>query len=105
MKSVEMDEARNDHEHDVDEESPSPWAFVAILVGFKIWTLILILIYVTSWSAVWFVIASHVLWISIAAVVLWAPTLLWLRLFRGRAKRRKLLRQEWEVEDTQTTLR
>lgn len=90
---------------EADEESPSPWAFVGILVGFKLWTLLLILIFVTSWSAVWVVIATHVLWISIAAIVLWAPTIFWMRLFRGRAKRRKLQRQEWEVEDTPATRR
>lgn len=94
-----------DDGHADDEQSPGLWSFVAILLGFKLWTLLLILLFATSWATVRFLIATHVLWISIGAVVLWGPAILWFRLIRARARRRELQRAEWHVEDTQPTRR
>lgn len=84
---------------DQPEENASPWAFAAILVGFKLWTLILIVVVTGSWGAVWFLISSHVLWITLGLVALWGPAVFWTRLVRVRARRRELQRAEWHVED------
>lgn len=88
-----------------DPEAISPWPFVAILVGFKLFTLIMILVVTTSWDVVWFMLATHALWIFAALMVAWAPALFWFRLIRVRARRRKLQEAEWQVEDTYHSLR
>ncbi|HUZ03563.1 MAG TPA: hypothetical protein VMU89_24730 [Thermomicrobiaceae bacterium] len=90
---------------DQPEDNASPWAFAAILVGFKVWTLILILAFTGSWGAFWFLVSSHVLWITGGAIVLWGPALFGTRLLRVRARRRELQRAEWEVEDTRPSYR
>ncbi|HET9017734.1 MAG TPA: hypothetical protein VFN57_19180 [Thermomicrobiaceae bacterium] len=81
------------------EEKTSPWPFVAILVGFKIWTLGLIIAFTGSWGVVWFLVSSHVLWIVLGAVALWSPAVFWTRLVRVRRRRHELQRAEWQVED------
>lgn len=90
---------------DENEEKASPWAFAAILVGFKIWTIGLIVVFTGSWGAFWFLVSSHVLWLIVGAVALWGPAVFWARLVRIRARRRELQRAEWEIEDTRPSLR
>lgn len=92
-------------DHEVEEQTPGARAFVAILVGFKIWTLLLIALVMSSRSTIEFLVASHVLWIAAGAFFVWAPALFWLRLARGRARRRKLQAAEWHIEDTRPSLR
>ncbi|ACZ39164.1 glycosyltransferase 87 family protein [Sphaerobacter thermophilus] len=92
-----------DHGHSGSDDGPGAGAFIAILVGFKLWTLLLILLVATSWGTVGFLAATHVLWIMVGMVALWGPALLWYRLIRMRRRRRELQRAEWEVEDTQRT--
>lgn len=79
--------------------------FAGILVAFKAWTLLLILVFSSSWETVQFLAANHVLWFAVAAVLLWGPALFWFRLVRLRARRRALIRSEWEVEDSQRLYR
>jgi hypothetical protein len=81
------------------EERKGLYAYVGILVGFKIWTLIIILYLTSSWDTVIFVLAGHVLWIGAGAVIVAGPAAFWARLVRVRAKRRKLQYAEWHVED------
>lgn len=95
----------SEHTGGDENEHVSAWPFVLILVGFKIWTLILILVMATSWDAVEFIIASHVLWLLIGAAVLWGPAFFWWRLVRARRRRAELQRAEWEVEQPRTTPR
>ncbi|MDI3340183.1 MAG: hypothetical protein QJR03_06580 [Sphaerobacter sp.] len=78
---------------------------MGILVGFKLWTLLVILLVATSWRTVWFIIATHALWVFIGLAVLWGPAIFWLRLCRARARRRQLVRAEWEVETPHQTRR
>lgn len=94
-----------DHGHSGGDDGPGPGAFIAILVGFKLWTLLVILLVATSWDTAGFLAATHVLWILVGTVALWGPAVLWYRLVRVRRRRRELLRAEWEVEDTQRTRR
>ncbi|MCM8750627.1 hypothetical protein NET02_15890 [Thermomicrobiaceae bacterium CFH 74404] len=74
--------------------------FIGILVAFKLWTVLLIVIYSSRWETVQFLLANHVLWFVAGAVLLWGPALFWARLLRLRARRRELIRSEWEVEDS-----
>lgn len=87
------------------EERSGLYAYVGILVGFKIWTLIIILWLTSSWDTVVFLIAGHVLWIAAAALVVAGPATFWIRLVRVRAKRRRLQQAEWNVEDPWGTVR
>jgi hypothetical protein len=78
------------------------YAYFGILAAFKLFTLVAILIYMSSWHAVLFVVASHVLWITIGAVLVAGPATFWARLVRVRSRRRHLLAQEWHVEESHT---
>lgn len=98
--SVEREWAARMDDQRGDAAGPSPWVFFGILLGFKLWTLLLVLIVAATWDTVEFILATHVLWITVGAFLLWAPVLFWVRLMRVRARRRELLRAEWEVEDT-----
>jgi len=74
--------------------------FIGILVAFKLWTVLLIVIYSSTWETVQFLVANHVLWFTVGAALVWGPALFWVRLMRLRAQRRELIRSEWEVEDS-----
>jgi hypothetical protein len=87
------------------DDRRSMLVFFGVLVAFKIWTVILILTLVTSWSTLAFLAATHVLWLALGAFLLWAPFLFWSRLVRVRAKRRKLQHAEWNVETTEASRR
>jgi hypothetical protein len=87
------------------EDRRAMYAFFGVLVAFKLFTLILIFVLMTSRSTAIFLVLSHFLWIGVAAVLIWAPAVFWLRLMRVRAKRRRLQHAEWNVEETETTLR
>ncbi len=81
------------------EERNGLKAYVGILVGFKIWTLIIILWLTSSWDTIVFLLAGHVLWIGGAALIVAGPATFWARLIRVRAKRRKLQHAEWHVDE------
>lgn len=74
--------------------------FIGILVAFKLWTVLLIVIYSSTWETVQFLLANHVLWFAVGGALVWGPALFWVRLMRLRARRRELIRSEWEVEDS-----
>lgn len=76
------------------------YAYFGILAAFKLFTLVAILIYMSSWDTMVFVLASHVVWIAIAAVLIAGPATFWARLVRVRSRRRQLLAQEWYVEES-----
>jgi hypothetical protein len=88
-----------------EDDRGAMYAYFGILVGFKIFTLVVILWLTSSWEAVVFVVASHVLWISVALVLVAGPAAFWARLVRVRRRRRRLLHQEWHVEESQGTLK
>jgi hypothetical protein len=74
-------------------------SFGLILVCFKVWTVVLIFRFSWDWDTVRYLLMNHVVWIVVGAVIAWGPALFWLRLVCLRARRRQLLRSEWEVED------
>ena len=81
------------------EDSGSAWAFFGVLVGFKVVTLTIVVVLLTSWDTVQLIVASHVLWIGVGIAALWAPAAFWIRLARVRAKRQRLVGAEWRTED------
>ena len=86
------------------EDRRGLYAFLGILVGFKIWTLVIILWLTSTWQTVVFLLAGHVLWFFAAAVLLVGPAAFWTRLIRVRAKRKKLQHAEWNVEEPSGSL-
>jgi len=90
---------------ETDDDRRAMYAYFGILIAFKIFTLIVILWLTASWQSAVFLIASHVLWIAVALVIFAGPAAFWARLMRGRAKRRQLIRQEWHVEESQSSLK
>jgi hypothetical protein len=90
---------------DTEDDRRAMYAYFGILVAFKIFTLIVILWLTSSWQAVVFVVASHVLWLVVATVLIAGPAAFWARLVRVRAKRRHLLRQEWHVEESRNSFK
>lgn len=81
------------------EERRGLYAYVGILVGFKIWTLVIILWLTSSWQTIIFLLAGHVLWFIVGAIIVAGPAAFWMRLVRVRAKRRRLQYAEWHLED------
>ncbi len=81
------------------EERNGLYAYVGILVGFKVWTLVLILWLTSSWDTVVFLLAGHVLWIGAGVMAAAGPAAFWMRLVRVRGKRKQLQHAEWHVEE------
>jgi hypothetical protein len=76
------------------------YAYFGVLAAFKLFTLVAILLYMSSWNAIVFVVANHVLWITVGAILIAGPATFWGRLVRVRSRRRQLLAEEWRVEES-----
>ncbi len=73
--------------------------FGGIVLGFKLWTVFLVVLFSLEWATAWYLILNHVGWLVLIAVVSSGPALFWLRLFRLRRRREELLRAEWEISE------
>ena len=73
-------------------------AHIATFVGFKIVTSILIIYYFPSWGAVLVVAGLSVPWVVAAIWYFGLISHIKLRLIRVRAKRKRLIHQEWNVD-------
>ncbi|MBX6340922.1 MAG: hypothetical protein IRY97_00565 [Thermomicrobiaceae bacterium] len=82
------------------EDRRAAAAFFGVLVAFKIFTLLLIVVLMASWSTLEFLVATHVLWLCVGLLVASGPAVFWYRLLRVRRRRAALQRSEWQVEDT-----
>jgi hypothetical protein len=81
----------------VDESRAPLWTMVGLIVAFKVWGAILILLNDQSRSAIEMILVMN--WPFLLPVaLLFGPAVWWMRLLRGRAKRRRLIRAEWHVE-------
>jgi hypothetical protein len=80
------------------EERMAPWIIGGALVVVKLLTTALILVFAPSSARaiIWLFILLHWPFIVAGVVLGAAPALFWIRLLRVRAKRAKLLAQEWE---------
>jgi hypothetical protein len=76
------------------------WTFLAVLLGFKTGVALLIFLLQPSGASAVFLLAMQWYWL-VPPLILLAPLLLFrFRLARARARRRALIRAEWEVEST-----
>jgi hypothetical protein len=83
----------------MDEEGRAPlWTFVWMIVGFKLITSIVIFIMVPTAHSAIFLVGMNWYIILLPIVLVIVPGLFWWRLMRVRAKRRKLIRSEWNVQ-------
>lgn len=73
--------------------------FAGVLIGFKLWSVLLIYMFSSEGGTTAFLLGTHVLWILVPIALLWAPVLFWYRLIRTRRRRRELERAEWHVEE------
>jgi hypothetical protein len=71
--------------------------FTGVLIGFKLWSILLIYIVGGTEGTTMFLLGTHVLWIVVPVVLLWAPALFWYRMVRVRRRRSSLLESEWNV--------
>jgi dolichyl-phosphate-mannose--protein O-mannosyl transferase len=71
--------------------------FAGVLIGFKLWSVILIYVVWGGEGTTTFLLGTHVLWIAVPLLLLWAPTMFWYRMMRMRRRRQALLEAEWNV--------
>jgi hypothetical protein len=74
------------------------WTLVGVLVGFKLWSIVLIYLFANAEGMTEFLIATHFLWFAAPVALLVGPAIFWVRLIRARSRRKKLLAAEWNVE-------
>lgn len=80
------------------EERGPLWALVGSCVFFKLFTVGLIIYLSPIGATILFMVVSNLLWIVGAVVLVAGPLLLYYRLVKVRARRRKLIEAEWNVE-------
>jgi hypothetical protein len=74
------------------------WTFFWMIVGFKVATSIAIFLMMPTAHNAIFQLGMNWYVFLPALVVILLPTVFWFRLLRARAKRRKLIQAEWNVE-------
>jgi len=80
------------------DESVAVWTFLGVLVAFKAFGLVLVLLMNASPQAVAFMVAMHWPWAVLILAGLSLPAVWWYRMLRARAKRQRLIQSEWRVE-------
>jgi len=75
------------------------WWFGGIVVGFKLWTILLAILFSAQWPTVWYLALNHVAWFAGLVLLVWGPLTFWYRLVRMRRRRGDLLRAEWEISE------
>ncbi len=80
------------------EARAAGWAFVAALGGFKLAVAVTIFLMQPSLASAGLIVALHGYWLVAPFFLLALPTIAWLRLVRARARRRALIRSEWQLE-------
>lgn len=81
-----------------DDSKATVWAFVAVLVLFKLVTVVMIYAYFQSFDAGLVIGVTTWYWIPVLVALVATPVLLRVRLLKARARRAELLRAEWMVE-------
>jgi hypothetical protein len=84
------------------EDQTVVWAFVGSLLTVKLVTSILVLYYFPSWHTLVLVVAFSVLWFVPPIAYFGIHSQRRYRLVKVRLRRKELLRQEWETEETPT---
>ena len=79
------------------------WTLVGVIVFFKIYTVVLVMIFDRSAEMFIFMAAMNFPFILAGLAIVAVVGLVWFRLLRGRAKRSQLLREEWYVDEEEST--
>ncbi len=87
---------------DDDDGRSAMWGYIGIMVAFKIATVAVILYYTHTLTSILIILTLHTAWIIGGLCLLGVPATVWYRLVRMRARRAKLLRQEF-FEEPKTT--
>lgn len=74
------------------------WAVAGPLILFKIWVIVLLLMYAPVPDGIEGIIATQWPFVVIVLFLVAVPGLAWYRLVRVRARRAKLRRQEWMLD-------
>ncbi|MCS7256227.1 MAG: hypothetical protein RMJ05_05920 [Thermomicrobium sp.] len=74
--------------------------FGGIVVGFKLWTALLVVVFSVNWPTAWYLILNHVAWLIGLVLLGSGPLLFWYRLLRVRRRRAQLLRAEREISES-----
>jgi hypothetical protein len=75
------------------------WAVAGPLIGLKLWATGILLVYAPTREALAMVLATGWPWLVALAILLGGPTVAWLRLVRVRARRARLRRAEWMLDE------
>ena len=81
------------------EDKAALWTLVGVIAFFKIYTVVLVMIFDRSAEMFIFMAAMNFPFILAGLAVIAVVGLVWFRLLRGRAKRSQLLREEWYVDE------
>lgn len=87
-----------------DEEAAGKaamWTYIWVMVGFKVVTACFVLYFTHAFGFWAIMIALHIPWIVAVLFLAGAPSALYWRMVRVRARRAELLRQEFEVPPEQ----
>jgi len=84
---------------DESEGEGAAWGMLWILLGFKVFSIGLILWLHTSHVSLTMMFFLNWPWFALMVGMVALFGLAWFRLFRGRLKRRALLRAEWHVAE------
>ena len=84
------------------DDNTAAIATVWILIGFKVFSIILILALHTSPVSLWLMFWLNAPWVIVGVVMTAGIWFAWVRLWRVRLKRRKLIRAEWQTTPTDT---
>lgn len=87
------------------EGRAAAWTLGGVIVVFKLWIIVLILLNQPDWTAVEMMIALHWPFFLIPIFLLAAPVAYWGRLVRVRARRRRLQWEEWNVPERKEPVR
>jgi membrane protein YdbS with pleckstrin-like domain len=74
------------------------FAFLWVLIGFKVVTMILIFVHLRSVNSLLILVATFWYWLPIIGFLVAGPLIFRYRLMRMRARREQLRRSEWMVE-------
>ena len=85
------------------ENKAALWTLVGVIAFFKIYTVVLVMIFDRSAEMFIFMAAMNFPFILGGLAILAVVGLVWFRLLRGRAKRSQLLREEWHVDEEEPT--
>lgn len=85
------------------EDKAALWTLVGVIAFFKIYTVVLVMIFDRSAEMFIFMAAMNFPFILAGLAVIAVVGLVWFRLLRGRARRSQMLREEWYVDEEESS--